>query len=213
MPMAAGGTVYFADKNAMKGSLAATLKEVRPTIFLGVPRVFEKIQEKMVQISKSSGALRRAVAGWAKKTGLHHNLKATEAGEEVGVYQEEGPAAAGGGGYSFPIARKLVFSKVRANLGLDRCRIVGVGAAPMTVANLEYFLSLDIPIYECYGMSETSGPNCGNRPGQHRLGSVGTTMPGCRTKIAEPDPDGNGEVLMSARNITMGYLFQEEKTK
>ncbi len=99
------------------------------------------------------------------------------------------------------------------NLGLDRCRIVGVGAAPMSQANLEYFLSLDIPIYECYGMSETSGPNCGNRLGQHRLGSVGPTLIGCSTRISDPDEDGNGEILMSGRNITMGYLYQEEKTR
>ena len=170
----------------------------------------------MVQIGKSSGALRRAVAGWAKKTGLHHNLKALEAGAVNGIAAGGGTGTASDGGahgYSYPIAKKLVFSKVKANLGLDRCRIAGAGAAPMTLGNLEYFLSLDIPIFECYGMSETSGPNCGNRAGEHRLGAVGPTLNGCRTKVLDPDEDGNAEVLMSSRNITMGYLNQEEKTK
>ena len=53
-------------------------------------------------------------------------------------------------------------------MGLDRCRVAASGAAPMPITLLEYFLSLDIPIVECYGMSETSGPHCGNRTGQHK---------------------------------------------
>lgn len=82
----------------------------------------------------------------------------------------------------------------------------------MSRETFEYFLSLDIPLHECYGMSETSGPQTGNRPGGHRLGSIGPSLEGCKTKIAEPDPDGNGEVVMSGRNIMMGYLFNPEKT-
>lgn len=202
MPMSAKASVYFADRNALKGSLVNTLKEVRPTFFFGVPRIYEKIQEKMVEIGKSSGGLKRVVADWAKRTGLSHNLKAIEGGQ-----------AAGSGGYSYPLAKKLVFSKVKENLGFDRMRILGVGAAPMARETFEYFLSLDIPLYECYGMSETSGPQTGNRPGQHRLGSIGPSLDGVLTKISEPDPDGNGEVLMTGRNIMMGYLFSPEKTR
>eukprot|EP00095_Tigriopus_kingsejongensis_P001487 snap_masked-scaffold124_size330879-processed-gene-1.10 protein:Tk01487 transcript:snap_masked-scaffold124_size330879-processed-gene-1.10-mRNA-1 annotation:"long-chain-fatty-acid-- ligase acsbg2" len=202
MPMAARASVYFADRNALKGSLVNTLKEVRPTFFFGVPRIYEKIQEKMVQIGKSSGAVKRLVADWAKRTGLQHNLRALE-----GQITPNQP------GYSYPLAKKLVFSKVQENLGLDKCRIMGVGAAPMARETFEYFLSLDIPLLECYGMSETSGPQTGNRPGQHRLGSIGPSLDGCKTKIFEADPDGHGEVLMRGRNIMMGYLFNEEKTR
>jgi long-subunit acyl-CoA synthetase (AMP-forming) len=61
-------------------------------------------------------------------------------------------------------------------------------------------------------MSETSGPQTGNRAGHHRLGSVGQSLDGCRTKIVDPDPDGNGEICMSSRNIMMGYLGSPEKT-
>ncbi len=96
--------------------------------------------------------------------------------------------------FSYSVAKMLVFNKVKENLGLDRARSIGVGAAPVSRETFEYFLSLDIPLYECYGMSETSGPQTGNRPGHHRLGSVGQSLNGFRTKIADPDPDGNGEV-------------------
>ena len=98
-------------------------------------------------------------------------------------------------------------------MGMDSCKCIGVGAAPIAMESLEYFLSLDIPLLECYGMSETGGPHTGNRPGHHKLGSIGPSIGECRTKIYNPDSDGEGEIIMSSRNIMMGYLFNEDKTK
>lgn len=69
-----GATVYFADKNALKGSLVNTLQEVQPTTFLGVPRVWEKIHEKMLQIGAQGGGVKKAIASWAKSHGLQHHL-------------------------------------------------------------------------------------------------------------------------------------------
>ena len=204
MAMCAGATVNFADRNALKGSLVGTLREVRPTFFLGVPRVFEKMMEKMQELGKSAPAVKKMVATWAKKTGLDQNKRRLEAeacGESVS------------NDLSYKWAKKLVFDKVKKNLGLDRTKSVGVGAAPISMESLEYFLSLDIPLLECYGMSETGGPHTGNKPGRHRLGSIGPCIDGCRAKIFNPDKDGEGEIIMSSRNIMMGYLFNEEKTK
>ena len=161
----------------MKGSLAETLKEVRPTIFFGVPRVFEKIGEKMQELGKRAPPLQKSFATWAKKAGLQHNLKKLEPGEQPSQ----------GNKLSYPIAKKLVFSKVKEKLGLDRCRLIGCGAAPLSRETFEYFLSLDIRLLECYGMTETSGPQMGNRPGHHRAGTVGAAMPACRTKILDLD--------------------------
>lgn len=72
--MASAGTVFFADKNALKGSLVKTLQIARPTRFLGVPRVWEKIKENMMQIGAQSGYLKKQIAAWAKEQGLNHNL-------------------------------------------------------------------------------------------------------------------------------------------
>lgn len=166
MSMNAGACVSFADKGALKGTLVHTLKEVRPTFFLGVPRVFEKMMEKMQELGKSAPAVKRVVATWAKKTGLHRNKKRLEA-------EAAGAEASGANDLSYKWAKKLVFDKVKQNLGLDRTKCIGVGAAPISMESLEYFLSLDIPLLECYGMSETGGPHTGNRPGHHRLGSIG----------------------------------------
>ena len=180
--------MYFANKDAMKGTLGETMKEVRPTVFFGVPRVFEKIAEKMQQLSKTAPPLQKSFAQWAKKTGLEHNLKKLETGETPSQ----------GNRLSYPIAKKLIFSKVKEKLGLDRCRLIGCGAAPLSRETLEYFLSLDIRLLECYGMTETSGPQNGNKPGLHRAATVGPAIPGLRTRVQEPDECGNG-MLKSQR--------------
>lgn len=69
---------FFADRNALKGSLIETLREVQPTRFLGVPRVWEKIQEKMLQVGANNGYLKKMIANWAKAQGLQHNLNNME---------------------------------------------------------------------------------------------------------------------------------------
>lgn len=69
-----GAAVYFADKDALKGSLVNTLQEVQPTTLVGVPRVWEKIHERMVQIGAQGGSVKKAVAAWAKSHGLQHHL-------------------------------------------------------------------------------------------------------------------------------------------
>lgn len=74
LSMCAGAAVYFADKDALKGSLVNTLQEVRPTKFLGVPRVYEKIYEKMQQIAAQNGFIKKAIASWAKEYTLQHHL-------------------------------------------------------------------------------------------------------------------------------------------
>jgi len=106
-----------------------------------------------------------------------------------------------------------VFKKVRKGLGLDHARLVLSGAAPLSKEVSEYFMSLDIPILEAYGMSESTGPACINHivKGFH-INSVGKTLPGCNTKILNPDHDGNGEILLGGRHVFMGYLDDAVRT-
>ena len=97
----------------------------------------------------------------------------------------------------FAIADALVFQKVRKALGLDRALLLLSGAAPMAADVVDYFSSLNMPVLEAYGMSESSGPHSMNTPTAFRLGSIGKALSGCATKIVHADKDGNGEVSLS----------------
>ncbi|XP_054467417.1 long-chain-fatty-acid--CoA ligase ACSBG2-like [Anoplopoma fimbria] len=190
-------TVYFADPDALKGSLVNTLKEVRPTCFLGVPRVWEKMQEKMKAVGAKASPMKRTVAGWAKSIGLQYNYSVMNGENQVP--------------WGFMLANNLVFKKVRDALGLDRCKLCFTGAAPITKETLEYFMSLNIPLLELYGMSESSGPHTVSSGTFYRMTSCGKGMPGSKTKLENPDEDGSGEICMWGRHIFMGYLDMPDK--
>lgn len=200
--MKVGGVTHFAQPDALKGSLVNTMKEVRPTAFMGVPRVWEKMQEKMKSIGAKSSTVRRKVAAWAKDVGLQTNL---------GKMNQNSASARSP--FSYHIAKRLVFKKVRKALGLDRCNKCFTGAAPITKDTLEFFLSLNIPLYELFGMSESSGPHTISVPEAFRLTSVGKEIPGCKTKLQSPDEEGNGEICLWGRHVFMGYLNMADKTE
>ncbi|XP_042273566.1 long-chain-fatty-acid--CoA ligase ACSBG2 isoform X2 [Thunnus maccoyii] len=200
--MRVGGATYFAQPDALKGSLVHTLKDVRPTAFMGVPRVWEKMQEKLKSVGSKSSTVRRKVAAWAKDVGLQANLVKMNPSGAVGRTP-----------FSYHIAKKLVFKKVRKALGLDRCTKCYTGAAPITKDTLEFFLSLDIPLYELYGMSESTGPHTISRSDAFKLTSCGKELPGCKTKLHNPDKEGNGEICFWGRHVFMGYLNMPDKTE
>lgn len=197
-PIISGGTVYFALPDAMKGSLGKTMKEVRPTYFLGVPRVWEKIMEKMVQSGKGVKGIKKSMMAWSKDVGYRGSIAKMNATSMP---------------FGHSLANKLLFKNVKAALGLDRCHIAISGAAPIMKETLDFFMSFDLPIYEIYGMSESSGPHTLSLPWKFRVGTVGPDMPGATTKLDNPDAGGNGEVCMGGRHVFMGYLNMEEKTR
>jgi len=193
VPIVNLSTVIFADKMALKGTLLATLQEARPTIFFGVPRVWEKIMEGMKSKGRATKGLKKKVAEACKKAGIDHHLNNKDS-------------------VMYTIGKKAVYCKVREALGLDRCTGFYSGAAPISGETIKYFLSLDIVVHELYGMSEVTGPQSLQSGPKTIVGSVGPTMPGCQTKLANKDIDQNGEICMKGRNLMMGYLNREDKT-
>ncbi|KAL2092811.1 hypothetical protein ACEWY4_012609 [Coilia grayii] len=192
-------TTSFAQPDALKGSLGETLREVRPTSFLGVPRVWEKMQERMKEVGSKTTGLRKQVADWAKTVGLQATQNEMN---RTGVVP-----------WGFGLANGLVFKKVRLALGLDRCQACYTGAAPISKDTLEYFMSLHIPLYEVYGMSESTGPHAISWQESFRITSCGKEVTGCKTKLDNADADGNGEICFYGRHVFMGYLNMPEKTK
>ncbi|XP_072037925.1 long-chain-fatty-acid--CoA ligase ACSBG2-like isoform X2 [Amphiura filiformis] len=198
LPLCLAGSTYFAQPDALKGSLVGTLKEVRPTAFLGVPRVWEKINEKLKGLSAQVSGLKKRVAVWAKDIGYRGNINM--------MNKQEVP-------WGWTLAKMLLFNKVREGLGLDRCMHTFSAGAPLSKEILEYFMGVNIPIYDIYGMSESTGPHTISLPEAFRIYSAGKNLPGTITKIMDPDDEGNGEVCYNGRHVFMGYLNMEEKTK
>lgn len=99
MALAIGANVMFADKDALKGTLVDNLKEIRPTQFLGVPRVYEKIAEKMQEAAAKNSGLKKAVANWAKATATQHHT----AVREGRIKAEDQP------GWKYKLAKKVIF--------------------------------------------------------------------------------------------------------
>jgi long-subunit acyl-CoA synthetase (AMP-forming) len=191
-PYLLGCTVWFAESI---DKLGENLTEVRPTVFVGVPRVWEKIQAKMMAAGAQNPPLKKKIAAWARKKGL--------AG---GYALQKGEAMP----FLYGLADKLVFSKVREKLGLDRCRFFVSTAAPIALDTLEFFLSLGFPMTEVYGMSECTGPGTASLPEPFKFetGWAGPAVPGTEIKIAE-----DGEVLMRGRHVFKGYFKNEAATR
>ncbi|XP_072458077.1 long-chain-fatty-acid--CoA ligase ACSBG2 isoform X2 [Notamacropus eugenii] len=199
LPMKVGGTTYFAQPDALKGTLATTLREVRPTAFLGVPRVWEKMQEKMKEAGANSSSFKKKVAAWAKSIGFQRHMRRMTGETDFSL--------------SYHLAKWLVFSKVQVALGLDRCAQYFSGAAPLTKDTLEFFMSLDIPVCELYGMSESTGPHTMTHRDCFRMLSCGKVMHGCKNLIHQKDHEGVGEICFWGRHVFMGYLDMEDKTR
>jgi len=190
-----GCCVYFAQPDALKGSLTSTLKQARPTYFFGVPRVWEKIQEKMVQMGRETTGVKKMLSTWAKGHGTTHI--------QLAQFGNGGGAACGYG-----CANALILMKIKEALGLDQCKACFTAAAPISVDTLNYFASLDLPVYELFGQSECTGPHTSSRAGAWKIGYCGRPMPGTETIIAP----GTNELCYRGRHIFMGYMYMPEQT-
>ncbi|KAM5232333.1 long-chain-fatty-acid--CoA ligase ACSBG2-like [Hipposideros larvatus] len=199
VPMKIGAFIYFAQPDALKGTLINTLQEAKPTAFLGVPRIWEKMQEKIRENTAKASNLRKKVFSWARTIGLKINTK-----KMLGTYDTP---------MSYHIAKTFVFSEVRSALGLDYCHSCINSAGPLSPEASEFFLSLDIPIGEMYGMSESSGPHTVSNQDNYRILSCGKILSGCKNMLYQQTDDGIGEVCMWGRHVFMGYLEREEETK
>lgn len=97
-------------------------------------------------------------------------------------------------------------------MGLDKCKLFGFGAAPMRNSTLEYFLSLDMQLFNFYGMSETSATETVSWKNWVKFFKAGQALPGTHIKIDNPDQDGIGEICFKGRNMFQGYLNNEQAT-
>ncbi|XP_071387557.1 long-chain-fatty-acid--CoA ligase ACSBG1 [Centroberyx affinis] len=194
-----GELVYFAQPDALKGSLVTTLREVCPSIHLGVPRVWEKMMEKIKVGISQCGYVKKKLVTWAMAVSLEANQKCAQKNEEKP--------------FLFSLANSLVLEKLRADLGFSCCQKFYSGAAPLGSEAVQFFLGLDIQLYEAYGMSESTGPHFMAGPKAYKLLTCGKAVPGCQYKFSDIDSEGTGEICFWGRNVFMGFLNMEDKTR
>lgn len=171
------------------------VQEAKPTVFGSVPRIFEKAYAKIQQGLDESTGVKKALMSWAFGLALAKS-RARQQGKSLNPIQA----------LQFPIADKLVLSKIRAIFG-GRVRFFISGAAPIAMEILEFFDGAGMPTYELYGMTESSALITANRPGAQRLGTVGKPLPGTEVKIAE-----DGEILAKGPQIFLGYHKDQDAT-
>jgi len=171
--------------------LPETLLEVQPTIFIAVPRVYEKIHSQVEQ--KANRFLKRAIYRWALSVGRAHS---------PGVLAGERPKA-----LSWKLAEKLVYSQVRARMG-GRVGLFVSGGAPLGKELASWYASIGIRIHEGYGLTETSPVIAINTPGAHKIGTVGRPLTNVEVRIAK-----DSEILVRGPSVFRGYWNRPEETE
>lgn len=193
-PACSGTPVYFARSQE---KVPDDIKEVQPTIFFGVPRVWEKfanvVGARMAELKGFKGQLLAWASGVARRAVARRN-----AGEPLEPMLQ----------LQYSLARKLVLGPALTKMGLGSARVCVTGAAPTPRAVLDFFAGLDLPLHEVYGQSEASGPTSFNVPGQTRYGTVGKVIPGVEVRIAD-----DGEILVRGANVFSGYAKDKAATE
>jgi long-chain acyl-CoA synthetase len=171
--------------------LPIAMKEIKPTVLVGVPRVYEKIRQAVEQKSAQSPVKKRILA-WAIRLG---------AGHLETVYNGKRPSS-----LLWKLAAKLVYSKVREAFG-GRVRVFVSGGAPLGIDTAQWFASAGIALWEGYGLTETSPVIALNTPLHRRMGSVGKPLPNVELKLAD-----DGELLTRGPAVFAGYWQKPEAT-
>ena len=192
-PIAVTGETWFARSLA---TLAEDLPSCRPTVFLAVPRVWQKLRAAIEdQVGRQPPPVRAAFHGYLALG--QRVVSARQRGDQLPV-----PVTA-----AYRALDGVVGAQVRRAVGLDQARLVVSAAAPIHPDLIEWFHAIGLPMLQIYGQTEGCGPTTANRIERNRIGTVGSALPGMTVRIG---PDG--EVLLKGGNVCRGYLDDPEST-
>jgi len=188
-----GVTIAYVDN---LDAVSQALLEVHPTMAAAVPRMFEKIYAGILDKGRHEQGLKRQIFDWALRV-AHDSVPWRAYGKTPSAKLK----------MRWAIADKLVFAKIRAGLG-GRLRTFVSGGAPLAPELAEFFFSVGVPVYQGYGLTETSPVVTSNRPDEQKVGTVGRPIPTVQVRIAE-----DGEILVKGTCVMQGYFGKPEATK
>ena len=176
-------------------AVAQALLEVRPTITAAVPRFFEKIYARLVEQGSKNTGVKRMLFDWAMRVAeMSAQWRASQSHANLAVTLQQ------------RLADALVYRKIRIGLG-GRLRLISSGGAPLSKELAEFFWAVGIPIYQGYGLTETSPIVSSNYP-ENRMGSSGRPIPNVQVRAAE-----DGEILVKGPCVMQGYYKNPEATR
>ena len=188
-----GMAIYYAES---LGTIASDMREIHPTMMCAVPRVLERFYDAICQSGKKQKGIKKSIFFWALRLGERYKIDSVN---RHWFYDMK-----------LSLADKLVYSKIRENIGAENFDIIVSGAAAISQKIAGFFSAIKMPVFEGYGLTETSPVIAVSNRNPHgrEVGYVGQPLPGTEVKIAE-----NGEILCRGHNVMMGYYKQPELTK
>lgn len=194
LPIRMGATVAFAESFP---AIQQNLQEIRPTLIISVPRLYEKIRTGILSKVRHASVIKKALFAWAMRCAKRNLPFVCSARDRDGFFALQ-----------YAAADRLIFSKLKTALGMDRLKFAVSGGGPLSVPDAEFFLGMGIVILEGFGLTETGPVTHVNRPGRIRPGSVGTPLVNTEVRI-EP----SGELLVKGPQVMLGYYRDEEATR
>ena len=193
LPLASKATVNFAES---PDTVPENIREVSPTVFLAVPRIWEKFYSAVtLQLQEATSIGRYAYA------------RAIAVGRRYAAYKMDGQRPPFGTRAAFWLADHLVLKNVKKMIGLDRIRWMLTGAAPISPDLIQWYMALGLDMFEVYGQTENCGAATFNNFERMKIGTVGLPYAGTEVKISP-----EGEILLKGPHVFMGYLNKPEKT-
>ncbi|NDP38616.1 MAG: long-chain fatty acid--CoA ligase [Rhodoferax sp.] len=178
-------------------TIPENVREIAPTVFTGVPRVWEKFYSGVMISLKEAGKVQQAAYAWGIGVGTEIANRVL-AGQAVSSWLK----------FKFQVAQWLALNNVRKLIGIHRARFLVTGAAPISPDLVRWYLALGVPMLEVWGMTETCGASTGVPAERMRPGSIG---PAAAFNEVRLDP-ATGEILVRGKNVFAGYLNLPEKT-
>ncbi|MBN2158265.1 MAG: long-chain fatty acid--CoA ligase [Spirochaetes bacterium] len=194
IPTLIGAKVCFAEDIS---KLMENFQEVRPTIIISVPRIYEKVHAGILAKVAEGSGVKKAIFGWAMKIAAKNLPYECRNMPRTGLFAKQ-----------FNLADKLVFSKLKKTIGLDRMRFAISGGGPLSVSDAEFFIGMGIKILEGFGLTETTPVTHFNRPNNIKPGTVGHPIPQTKVRISD-----DGELLIKGPQVMKGYYKNPKATK